>query len=566
MDYLNQVYGAPTPQSEPLPDRADRMVRNSAGGYIFPVDDFTRLRRFLILGSEGGTYYADERPLTIENANAVRRCVDADGNRVVDETIRASQGAAPRVGPPLFALAMAASFGNDDTRRYALSVLPQAARTGSHLFRFVSYADTMRGWGKGLRQAVGAWYDAQGSVPQTAYQMVKYRQRDGWTHRDLLRKAHPAGRDNPDYNALYAWVTQGTAPPDDDARYAIIRGYQQAQNNAADPGAVADAIREYRLTWEMVPAEAMKDRRVWEALFEEMPLTAMLRNLATLTRLGIVAPMSEPARRVADRLTDERELRAARIHPIAILSALTTYRAGKGIRGQNTWTPAPAVADALDAAFGKSFAFAPQTGKRFYLGIDVSGSMEFGTIAGVAGLTPRQGAAALAMSIARRERNYYIAAFADGARRNKTGWDRYLLSRDYDRHYDMMPLDISATDSIADALRKTGDLPVGGTDCALPMLDALKKQIPVDCFVVITDNETWAGKVHPCEALRQYREQTGIAAKLVVVAMTSTGFSIADPEDAGALDVVGFDASAPQVIADFVGTADGAGADVMPPA
>ena len=258
MDYLNQVYGAPTPQSEPLPDRADRMVKNSAGGYVFPVDDFTRLRRFLVLGSEGGTYYAAERPLTIDNANAVRRCLDTDGNRVVDEALRASQGAAPRVGPPLFVLAMAASFGNDDTRRYALSVLPQAARTGSHLFRFVSYADTMRGWGKGLRQAVGNWYDAQGDVKQTAYQMVKYRHRDGWTHRDLLRKAHPAGRDNPDYDALYAWVTQGTDPPADDARYDIIRGYQLAQNNAADPADVADAIRQYRLTWEMVPSEAMQ--------------------------------------------------------------------------------------------------------------------------------------------------------------------------------------------------------------------------------------------------------------------------------------------------------------------
>ena len=280
-----------------------------------------------------------------------------------------------------------------------------------------------------------------------------------------------------------------------------------------------------------------------------MPLTAMLRNLGTLTRLGIVAPMSDASRRVADRLTDERELKAARIHPIAILSALTTYRAGKGIRGQNTWTPVPAVADALDAAFGKSFAFAPQTGKRFYLGIDVSGSMTWDTIAGVAGLTPREGAAALAMAIARRETNYYMAAFADG---NPPAGYRFSVRR----NYDLMPLDISATDSIADALHKTGDLPMAGTDCALPMLDALKKQIPVDCFVVITDNETWAGDTHPCEALRQYRERTGIAAKLVVVAMTSTGFTIADPEDAGTLDVVGFNASAPQVIADFVGASD----------
>jgi 60 kDa SS-A/Ro ribonucleoprotein len=73
----------------------------------------------------------------------------------------------------------------------------------------------------------------------------------------------------------------------------------------------------------------------------------------------------------------------------------------------------------------------------------------------------------------------------------------------------------------------------------------------VDVFVVYTDSETWAGSIHPVQALRRYRERMGIAAKLVVVAMASNGFSIADPEDPGMLDVVGFDAAAPQLIADF---------------
>jgi len=66
-----------------------------------------------------------------------------------------------------------------------------------------------------------------------------------------------------------------------------------------------------------------------------------------------------------------------------------------------------------------------------------------------------------------------------------------------------------------------------------------------------TDNETWAGRMHPVEALQQYRRKSGIAAKLIVSGMTSTGFSIADPSDGGMLDVVGFDSDAPSVMADF---------------
>jgi 60 kDa SS-A/Ro ribonucleoprotein len=101
-------------------------------------------------------------------------------------------------------------------------------------------------------------------------------------------------------------------------------------------------------------------------------------------------------------------------------------------------------------------------------------------------------------------------------------------------------------------VKAVSNLPFGGTDCALPMLHALEKGLKVDAFVVYTDSETWAGTIHPVQALREYREKTGIPAKLVVVGMVSNGFSIASPNDGGMLDVVGFDAAAPAVIADFI--------------
>ncbi len=67
-----------------------------------------------------------------------------------------------------------------------------------------------------------------------------------------------------------------------------------------------------------------------------------------------------------------------------------------------------------------------------------------------------------------------------------------------------------------------------------------------------TDSETWYGKIHPMQALSQYREKMGIRAKLIVVGMTSNGFTIADPDDAGALDIVGMDPATPSVISQFV--------------
>ena len=78
------------------------MVPNSTGGNAYPVDDMTRLRRFLILGSEGGSYYAGERKLTVENTAAVKRCIESNGMEAVEEIASISvsgRASKPRSGP-----------------------------------------------------------------------------------------------------------------------------------------------------------------------------------------------------------------------------------------------------------------------------------------------------------------------------------------------------------------------------------------------------------------------------------------------------------------------------------
>ena len=167
---------------------------NSAGGFAWAVDDWSRLRRFLILGSEGGSFYTGEWTLTRENAEAVERCIDADGARAVKEIVAVStEGRAAKNDAAIFALAMAASAAEDATRRAALDALPEVCRTGTHLFAFARYVEGFRGWGRSLRRAVGRWYAAQ-APERLAYQAVKYRQREGTSHRDLLRLAHPGAR------------------------------------------------------------------------------------------------------------------------------------------------------------------------------------------------------------------------------------------------------------------------------------------------------------------------------------------------------------------------------------
>ncbi|WP_437686173.1 TROVE domain-containing protein [Sorangium sp. So ce176] len=553
-NYVKHFAALLTPQRQRA--RADQ-VKNSAGGYAFALDEWARLDRWLILGAEGGTYYAGERKLTVDNARAVEACLSADGPRAVQRIADVSRsGRAPKNAPAIFALAMAAADAKVETRKAALGALPEVCRTGTDLFHFARDVQGFRKWGRALRSAVAAWYNEK-PADRLAVQAIKYRQRDGFSHRDLLRLAHPVAP-SPQHDALYRWIVGGIeALGKESARGKALRPEElpdavrafESLRAATNRKQVTALIRQHRFTHEMLQTEWKNDPAVWEALLEQMPQTALIRNLGKMTAVGLLSPMSDASRRAARQLTDAARLAAARVHPVAVLSALKVYEQGHGERarrrdGALSWTPVREIVDALDEAFYLAFRAVEPTGKKHLLALDVSGSMTSGQIAGVPGLTPRVASAAMAMATARLEREVAVVAFTAAASGGYGGrWGGGASG--------LTPLSISPKQRLDDVLRAVSGLPFGGTDCALPMIWAKRSRVEVDTFVIYTDNETWAGDVHPFQALRDYRQAMGRPARLVVVGMTSTGFSIADPTDPGMLDVVGFDGAAPQVMADF---------------
>jgi 60 kDa SS-A/Ro ribonucleoprotein len=515
-----------TAQSEPIPGTSQ--VANNAGGFSFAVDDWVRLDRFLVLGAEGGSYYAGEKALTIENAEAVRRCIARDGLRVVKRIIEISEsGRAPKNDPAVFALALVAGLGSGCAQA-ALDALPRVCRTGTHLFQFVENIQWFRGWGRALRRAIGEWY--VGKEPrQLAYQLCKYQQRNGWSHRDLLRLTHPKSEAGSPTATALAWAAGKLDPSrlTADGPLAPLWALEEARR-AQTKTEIVRNIREHDLVRECVPTRWLGEADVWDALLDRMPLTAMVRNLATMTRLGVLAPGSAGTAKVTAELANVERLRKARLHPVAILMALRTYAAGHGERGTHVWKPVPQICDALDAAFYSAFGSVTPTGKRWLLGIDVSGSMS--SPAAGTPMTCCEGATAMGLVTAHVEEQCMICAFNHG----------------------LCSLPITRRSRLDDALRHTRNINGGGTDCSLPMLYALDRRLAVDVFVVITDSETWAGNIHPVQALRRYRERSGFPARLIVVGMVSNGFTIADPADAGMMDVVGFDAAVPQLMSDFV--------------
>lgn len=550
-DPLKAISTRETPQSEKADDS---QVANSAGGYVFAANDETRVHRFLTLGVDGGTYYIEEQKLAKENAEVILRAARERGEWLVEKIVEISEaGRAPRNTPALFALAAVAGLGNDEAQDAAMLALPRVARVGTHLFQFAEYVEQFRGWGPRLKRGVGQWYVGN-HVDRTAYQMTKYRQRGGWSHGDLLRLSHPKTED-PQKNALFSWGIHGDAGVERDLPSPrtvedlprIVNGFEAAQK-ATTVDEWRQLIRDYSLTWEMLPDVALNEPKVWaEFIVNGMPQTALMRQLPKLTRLGVFND-SAIERIVTSQLMDTERLRKARVHPVNVLVAQRTYASGRSLRGDNEWDPRRRIVDALDTAFYNAFGTVEPAGKRTLLALDVSGSMG-GFIPGPRDrkgfptylpVTCREASAALALVTMATEPETEVVGFTSSNERSARWHDAVLRE-----------LALSPRQRLDDAVRSISALPFGGTDCALPMTWALEKRKEFDTFVIYTDNETWAGNIQPHQALRRYRERMGIDAKLIVVAMASNGFTIADPNDRGMLDVVGFDSAVPNLISDF---------------
>ncbi|KAI6234105.1 hypothetical protein M3Y99_00844800 [Aphelenchoides fujianensis] len=486
----------------------DDQVQNNAGGFVFQVSDETRVRRFLILGCESGTYYVNKDELKTENAAALVQLIESGKGDMVLREIHdvTSANRAPKRDQAIYALALCArlNFSLDgadekqkaeyraELQKAAFRLLPVVVRIPTDLFAFLGHCEKISlehgkatGWGRMMRKVVEQWYLSK-PPKHLALQMTKYKNRQGYTHRDALRLCHAdphhaSDEDRVFYDALFYYATQGKL---DEKLQKKLEDYgdekaavEAAKLKPENAERCAELIREFGLVREHVPTELLNDATVWKALLENMPLIAMIRNLGKLSALGLIDgrdPQNEQyVDKVCGDLLNEQKLKKTGVHPMAILLALGVYKAGKSLLGKQTFTSNP------------RFANVKPTGKRFCVALDVSGSMSC-QIAGTL-LSCREGAIGLALVTHRVEENVEVVAFCG--------------------HLTEIHLDKDTT--FAQFHDKIYNLSFGTTDCSLPMIWAKQNKKEFDVFIV-------------------------------------------NPTDPGMLDVVGFDSSSPQLISEFV--------------
>ena len=615
------------PQTIGLPGQ----IANNAGGYSFALTLEQEWIRYLIIGSksDNGSYYQCGGAI----ATTISRCIMAAVSSptkcehliqdIVDVSVNAR---APKQEMTMMTLAAAIVFAPDQNcKAQALRAINQVCRIPTHLFMMVQYirdlskdkAKPGKGFGKGVRRALSEYYTSRGGL-ELAVLVTKYKNREGWTHEDLISLLHinPADMKDDGGRLVLEWIMKkdkservimanpakgivattlpakmertefltrlmaipttdrvgageskgfmktiaraigsvmgggggggGSVNGDgedkkvfDDPLVATAR-FLKALLELAKTGEKKDALtavaimeQNKKIQREHLPTELLNTPQIWNTLLSGMGMTALIRNLGKLSQVGVA---STRAPEIIKMLGDPKAVKESKVHPLQVLIGMKTYSQGKGDLGSMTWVPNSYITVALSTTFRQAFGNITPTGKRFMIGLDVSGSMGMSMCAGAKNITPREGSVAMAMMTLHAEgaQNVHIYGFSNTFY-NFNGKIRPEMT-------------------IQDAIKAT-DVPFGATDCALPMTEALKMYrssgVEIDVFCIYTDNETYAPNMHPQVALEEYRKTTGIDAKLIVIGMVANQLSIADPNDKNTLNLAGFDTSTPELISMF---------------
>lgn len=522
-----------TEQTSPIPGREAEQKLNNAGGYSFVLDSWGVLDRFLVIGSEGGGAYATQKDVTKMSFTNTLACIEQDGLRAVAQAVEYSiSGRAPKNDPALIVLALAAAKGSAEVQAAAYAALPKVARIGTHLFTFVSVLNSLGKWNSAAKRGVASWYTNRGT-DRLAVQLIKYQQRNGWSHRDVLRLAHVKPT-NDMLSNIFKYVTKGADALEQGSPVPQLFIDFERLKRAKSKKEVIRLIESNKdISWELVPTHFLKEPDVLMALVPAMGLTATIRFLGRLSAAGVLNGMSEGQKLVVAKLSNAKELRKQRLHPVTILQSMKQYSTGHGEKGSLAWLPNQRVVDVLDNAFYASFENSEDTGRGNFVAIDCSGSMFWNSskVIGSPNLVAADVAACMALGIVKKQSNYMITAFGSS----------------------LTELKISPNMRLDSVLKVISSSQMGGTDCALPMRYAENKKIAnVDLFTVITDNETHSGHTgHPLQTLASYRKKYNPLAKLAVMATSVSEFTIADPLDGGMLDIAGFDSATPAILADF---------------
>jgi 60 kDa SS-A/Ro ribonucleoprotein len=508
---------------------------NSQGKPVFKLNDLERLKRFIFLGSDNGSLYINKEVLTYDNLLCLENLLESCRYDDILDVINYYKNIVYKKDYLIYVLARCCSirldddplFWKKDFRVDCFKLVLQVCTIPTHLFLFVKLYETINsklynttGWTSSIKQMISEWYQTK-SYSELMYHITKYQNRYTWSHKDILRLSHIKPKDDT-YNDIFRYITKGKLNEGNKCLEYLYIFEKLKQEYNIDK--VTEYIQKYNFVREQIPYNLLNEQKIWVYLIPQMPITALLKNLNKITHLHILNDYPEILELI------KRKIESTYVNPLQVLITLKTYKSGQGMKGGLKWEANKEIVSLLESKFYASFEKLKKTNKKILLALDVSASMSWNTVCGIDSLTAAEVSCAMTMMFDYVEKDVDIMGFSSEFKR----------------------LNISSSRCLGANLEHVKDNTFGHTDCALPFVWASENNKSYDAIIVFTDNETNCNKVDPSMALELYRNKTGIDTKLIVVGLTSNGFTIANPEDHNMMDICGFDASVYDTIREFL--------------
>jgi 60 kDa SS-A/Ro ribonucleoprotein len=299
------------------------------------------------------------------------------------------------------------------------------------------------------------------------YHVMKYNgnSADSYSMKDLLICFHPIPTDER-VNDLFKYIMTGVVNEKSMPQIACLDRLKSAQTDQER----IDLIKKGKLPWEIVTSVCVPSKEIWSAIFEQMPLQALVKNMNTIERHDLVA---EKLEYLKGRLNDPIAVAKSRMLPYQWLKA-------------NEHVTNPRLQELVRNAFELSFTALPDIKGTTAIYIDISGSMVRNGI---------EEAAVFGVSLFKKT--------------NGTGDVRLFNTSS-------VPAKCSMSESIMSQSKRIADMVGGGTDTGACIREATEVKRKFDNIIVITDetqNTGWG--MYDC--FSQYQQTVHRNAKLFVV-------------------------------------------------
>jgi len=340
----------------PIPSRpkATEVNRDGYASFTMPIEEQTL--QTLLCNTFGNTFYADQKQLIKESEQVFTKMLAKDPYFFANALVFARNEGFMR-SQPVFGLAMLAEV-NTGLFKVAFDHVILTPKDLSDFMAVVESRHKGSQGGRAIKTAVGDWLSKNFGKESTSgeYWAVKYgsENKSGYSLKDLIITTHPSGV----RADIAKWllnkpfkISEKTSPK--------LYWYEKLKA-ATKVAEKVEAIENGNLPHEVASTFAGDSKTVWGAIFPNLPPFALLRNINTLDRKGV---LDDFKKEIKDKLSDGDRLRRSKILPFRF------YEAYKVINKE--WAK-NLMAEAIDATFENIPDFVGKTA----VVLDVSGSMD----------------------------------------------------------------------------------------------------------------------------------------------------------------------------------------------